>query len=93
MISSFKYQHDAVKYANTSPYGQAAYVFHANASKAQKVAFKLEAGRVFINPTHSLWDPRVSYGGVKQSGLGREGAVESLNFFSRQTLIAQDISG
>lgn len=93
LISSFKYQHDAVKYANTSPFGLAAYLFHSNAAKVSRIARKIEAGRVFINPSEQLWDPRLQrYGGLKNSGIGQEGVLDSLRFFSKEVVIGQDLS-
>ncbi len=91
LVSSFKYQHEAVKHANTSPFGQVAHVFHSNVAKAHKIAQKLEAGRIFMNPTWNLWDPRINFGGLKSSGLGREGVEANLDFFARQTSIHIDL--
>lgn len=91
-VSPFKYQHEAIKQANNSPFGQAAYLFQNDAGKAMRVAQKLEAGRVFINAGRALCDERMGFGGLKTSGLGREGGDASLEFFSHRTLIAQNIS-
>jgi acyl-CoA reductase-like NAD-dependent aldehyde dehydrogenase len=88
-ISSFKYQHDAIKQANTSPYGQAAYLFEPNGAKALRVAQKLEAGRIFINSPGPIFNGSIASGGLKTSGLGREGANELLEFFSKSSLIIQ----
>jgi aminomuconate-semialdehyde/2-hydroxymuconate-6-semialdehyde dehydrogenase len=91
-ISSFKYQHDAIKHANNSPLGQAAYIFHPDQEKALKIASKIEASRIFVNgDARSFWDPSVVFAGVKGSGLGREGGEESLAFFSRETLILDSL--
>ena len=92
LISSFKYQHDALKHTASSPFGLAAYVFHANAENAQRIANKIDAGRIFINAGELLWDPKADFGGLKNSGLGREGTLEFLRFFSRETMIAADLS-
>jgi len=92
LVASFKYQHEAIKHANTSPFGQVAHVFHSNASKVHKIAQKLEAGRIFLNPSDVLWDPRVNYGGLKASGLGQDGVEATLDFFSRPTTILHDLS-
>lgn len=91
-IASFKYQHEAIKQANNSPFGQVAYLYMTDVSKAARVALKLEAGRVFVNAKSPLDDSRLSFGGIKNSGLGRDGAMESIRFFSRETVIAQDTS-
>jgi acyl-CoA reductase-like NAD-dependent aldehyde dehydrogenase len=92
MVESFKYQLDAIKLVNNSPFGQIAYLFHADLEKASKIAVRLEAGRVVVNPTgegSELSRPSLdeSIGGLKSSGFGREGGQASLDFFSRQTAI------
>ena len=86
-IASFKYQHDAVKHANNSPLGQAAYIFHGDSDKAMKVAMKIEAGRVYLGAGPSIDEDRFPHGGVKGSGLRREGGESSLAFFSRETAV------
>lgn len=88
-ISSFKYQHEAIKHANTSPLGLGAYVFEPQGAKALRVAQKLEAGRIFINSPGPIFNDSIGAGGLKASGLGREGAAELLEFFSKASVIAQ----
>ena len=83
-VSSFKYAHDAVKQANTSPYGQAAYVWTADESRRQKTAAKIESGRIFFNKEATL-SSKTSYAGLKTSAVGSEGGLSSLNFFSKRT--------
>lgn len=80
-VSSFKYQFDALKQANTSPLGKAAFVWSADADKAKKVAKKLEVGRVFINEIGAkpLSDHYVA---AKESGIGTEGILDLLQFNS-----------
>ncbi len=85
-IASFKYQHDAIKHANTSAFGQAAYLFTSSLSKASKVASRLEAGEIYVN-SRALRDHSVSSGGLKTSGLGPDSGHELLNFFRRRTQI------
>lgn len=87
-VSSFKYQHDAIKQANTSPFAQAAYVFHPLADKTMKIATKIEASRVFVNSGAPAWDPRVSWSSMKTSGLGEEGGEAALRFFSRSSTVS-----
>ncbi|MES2962409.1 MAG: aldehyde dehydrogenase family protein [Bdellovibrionota bacterium] len=91
-IASFKYQHDAVKQANNSPLGQAAFVFEKDPEKAAKIALKIEAGRVFVNTSEPTDDIEVSTGGLKLSGSGRENSDELIKFFSRETTIATSVS-
>lgn len=85
-VSSFKYQHDAVKHANNCPLGQAAYLFHSDLEKAARVASKIEASRICIIRTE-FEEPAAVVAGMKNSGQGREGGDELLRFFSRESLI------
>lgn len=70
-ITPFKDEEHALKLANNSQYGLAAAVFSQNIERAHKVAERLEAGMVWINSSNDS-DPAVPFGGVKQSGIGRE---------------------
>jgi len=80
-INSFKYPHEAVKWANNSPYGLSASVWTKNLTSAHKIAADLRVGTVWIN-TWLKRDLRVPFGGVKASGIGREGGDHSLDFFT-----------
>jgi len=80
-VNSFKYAHEAVKQANLSPYGLSASVWTKNLSQAHKIARDLRVGTVWIN-TWLKRDLRMPFGGAKASGLGREGGVHSLDFFT-----------
>lgn len=70
-VSSFKDEAEALRLANNSQYGLAAAVFSQNIERAHKVAERLEAGMVWINSSNDS-DVAVPFGGVKQSGIGRE---------------------
>jgi len=74
----FDTEADAVRMANDTPFGLAAYLFSQNLSRAWRVAEKLDAGMVGINEG-IISNEVVPFGGVKESGLGREGAVEGLD--------------
>lgn len=87
--TSFKYQHDALKHANTSPYGQVAYVFEADSAKAKRVAAKLEVGQVIINSGEAFADPKVVTEGLKQSGHGFVGGRSLFEFFSRKVSVTE----
>lgn len=80
-VNPFKYAHEAVKWANTSPYGLSASLWTKDVSKAHKLAAQLDVGTVWVN-TWMKRDLRVPFGGVKASGLGREGGDHSLDFFT-----------
>jgi acyl-CoA reductase-like NAD-dependent aldehyde dehydrogenase len=91
LISSFKYQNDAVKVAGNSHFGQITYLFNRDTGKATKLALKIESGRVFINPQKHLWDVRTHFGGWKASGIGGEGGSEGLRFFYRCGVLGLDL--
>ena len=79
--ASFKYAHEALKYANTSPLGLAGFVIHPDTTKAQGVAEKLEAARVFFSTSvpwpRALTEPTHC---VKHSGNGDDGIRAILEF-------------
>ncbi|MCM2281719.1 MAG: aldehyde dehydrogenase family protein [Bdellovibrionaceae bacterium] len=85
-IGTFKYPHEAVKYANLSPLGQAAYVFSEDEEKALKTAQKIEAGRVFVN-SGPVRDLQAEATPLKNSGIGGDGPRALLDFFSHRILI------
>jgi succinate-semialdehyde dehydrogenase / glutarate-semialdehyde dehydrogenase len=73
----FDSEADAIKLANDTPFGLAAYLFSQNLARAWRVAEKLDAGMVGVNEG-IFSNEVVPFGGVKESGLGREGAAEGL---------------
>lgn len=72
---------EAVAGANGTPYGLAAMVWTENLGRAHRVAERLHAGIIWIN-CWMLRDLRTPFGGMKQSGVGREGGFEALRFFT-----------
>lgn len=74
----FETEDEAVQMANDTPFGLAAYLFSQNLSRAWRVAERLEVGMVGVN-AGIFSNEVVPFGGVKESGLGREGAVEGLD--------------
>jgi aminomuconate-semialdehyde/2-hydroxymuconate-6-semialdehyde dehydrogenase len=70
-----------VAWANCTPYGLSASVWTRDGARAHRVAERLHAGTVWVN-SWLLRDLRVPFGGVKQSGVGREGGDEALRFFT-----------
>ena len=85
-VAPFDSEEEAVHLANDSQYGLAAAVWTTNLARAHRVARRLEVGLVWVN-TWYLRDLRTPFGGVKLSGLGREGGQHSLNFYSEPTNI------
>lgn len=80
-IRPFDREEEAVELANSLPYGLAATIWTENTSRAHRVAGQLEAGIVWVN-SWFLRDLRTAFGGSKQSGIGREGGVHSLEFYT-----------
>lgn len=70
-VVEFDTEEDAIRIANDTTYGLGAAVFTTNIEKAHRAAAAIEAGMVWINSSQDS-DPRVPFGGVKQSGIGRE---------------------
>lgn len=85
-LRSFKYPKDAVKWANTTPYGLSASIWTTDLKRAHKVAAQLDAGTVWVN-TWLKRDLRMPFGGVKDSGLGREGGEDSIKFFTESKTV------
>ncbi len=74
---------EVLGYANSVRYGLSATVWTENLSRAHRVASRLESGIVWIN-CWLLRDLRTPFGGVKDSGMGREGGFEALRFFTEE---------
>lgn len=88
LASSFKYQHEALKHANISPYGRAGYIFESDAEKAEKVANRFETGQIFLNADHARLSPERKRPLLKASGNLGEGPLELAQFFSRSTEVS-----
>ncbi|MFN4122973.1 MAG: aldehyde dehydrogenase [Flavobacteriales bacterium] len=80
-LMPFEHEQEAVHYANSTKYGLAASVWTGELGKAHRVAEKLQSGIVWIN-CWMLRDLRTPFGGIKDSGVGREGGWEALRFFT-----------
>ena len=80
-VTPFDSTDEAVAYANGSRYGLSASVWTRDLGRAHRVAAAIESGTVWVN-TWLLRDLRVPFGGMKESGVGREGGFESLDFFT-----------
>ena len=80
-LHSFDEDADAIDFANITDYGLAGSVWCKDESRATEIAEQIESGMVWIN-TWLHRDLRVPFGGVKASGVGREGGMWSVGFFS-----------
>ncbi len=80
-LHPFDTEEEVLMYANSTRYGLAATVWTNHLQRAHRVAAALHCGIVWIN-CWLLRDLRTPFGGMKQSGMGREGGFEALNFFT-----------
>lgn len=80
-IRPFDTEEEAIELANDTDYGLACAIWTENSARAIRVAEQMEVGLAWVN-SWFLRDLRTSFGGAKQSGLGREGGVHGLEFYS-----------
>ena len=80
-ITTFKDEADAIRIANDTVYGLAASVWTQNAGRAHRVAHAIKSGGVAINTPFSI-HPGMPFGGYKQSGFGRELALQTLDLYT-----------
>ncbi|MCZ6817974.1 MAG: aldehyde dehydrogenase [Calditrichaeota bacterium] len=77
----FETEDEVVQMANSTEYGLAATIWTENLTRAHRVAARVQSGIIWIN-CWMLRDLRTPFGGMKNSGLGREGGFEALRFFT-----------
>ena len=82
-ITPFDSEQEVLEMANSTKYGLAGSVFTQDISKGHRVAGAIDSGVVWIN-TWLLRDLRIPFGGMKNSGVGREGGFKSLQFFTEE---------
>ncbi len=88
-VVRFSSESDAVSWANNTEYGLVSYVYTRDLRRSLRVAEALEAGMIGIN-RGVVSDPAAPFGGVKQSGIGREGGHDGLLEFTETKYIAVD---
>lgn len=79
-IMTFENEEDVIEFSNKSPYGLAAYFFTNDVNRVYRISERLEYGMVGVNGTQ-LSVPQAPFGGVKESGMGREGGHFGLDEF------------
>ncbi|MBT8447122.1 MAG: 2-hydroxymuconic semialdehyde dehydrogenase [Gammaproteobacteria bacterium] len=85
-VAPFDGEDEAIAMANDTRYGLAAALWTRDLSRAHRVAPRITAGLVWVN-TWYLRDLRTPFGGTRLSGIGREGGMHSLNFYSEPSNI------
>ncbi|MBM3557928.1 MAG: aldehyde dehydrogenase family protein, partial [Alphaproteobacteria bacterium] len=80
-VAPFDTEEEAIRLANDTRYGLACSVWTENLSRAHRVAARMEVGLCWVN-SWFLRDLRTPFGGSKQSGIGREGGIHSLEFYT-----------
>ena len=86
-IQTFKSEDEAIRRANDTEYGLVAYLYTKDLSRGMRVSEKLEFGMIGLN-RGLVSDPAAPFGGMKQSGIGREGAHEGLLEFMETQYIS-----
>jgi aminomuconate-semialdehyde/2-hydroxymuconate-6-semialdehyde dehydrogenase len=82
-LQPFDSEEEVLKYANSTAYGLACSLWTSDLTRTHRMAAKLEFGIVWVN-CWLLRDLRTPFGGMKGSGVGREGGFEALNFFTEE---------
>ena len=90
-IQPFDTEDEVLTYANSVEYGLSATIWTENLSRAHRMAERIESGIVWIN-CWLLRDLRTPFGGMKNSGIGREGGFEALKFFTEEKNVCIKIS-
>ncbi|HUC81080.1 MAG TPA: aldehyde dehydrogenase, partial [Flavisolibacter sp.] len=89
-LQKFSTEEEALQLANACDYGLSATIWTQDISRANRVASKVEAGIVWVN-CWLLRDLRTPFGGIKNSGTGREGGWEALRFFTETKNVCIEI--
>jgi len=90
-IMPFESEDEVLNMANSTEYGLATVVWTSDLSRAHRISAKIQSGIVWIN-CWMVRDLRTPFGGVKNSGVGREGGLEALRFFTETKNVCIKIS-
>jgi aminomuconate-semialdehyde/2-hydroxymuconate-6-semialdehyde dehydrogenase len=89
-LTPFDTEDEVLSYADNTQYGLAAVLWTQNLSRAHRIAGRIHAGIVWVN-CWMLRDLRTPFGGMKNSGLGKEGGLEALRFFTEPKNVCIEI--
>lgn len=89
-IMPFGSEDEAIGAVNDSRYGLSAMVFTENVRRAHRVAAAVRAGNVWVN-CYFVRDLRLPFGGMKDSGIGREGGAHSREFFTEAKAVVLEL--
>ena len=89
-ITPFDTDEEAIRSANNTPYGLNAIVFTGNLSRAHRASAALKVGTVWVN-CFFVRDLRAPFGGVGDSGIGREGGTFSREFFTEPKAVVMQV--
>ncbi len=81
-VLSFKSEEEALARANATQFGLSGAVFTRDISRANRVANRIQAGIVWIND-YNITPPEVPFGGYKQSGVGRENGLQTIEYYTQ----------
>ncbi len=85
-VGPFDSESEAIELANATRYGLAAYVWTSDLRRGHRIAHAVESGMVWLN-SHNIRDLRTPFGGVKDSGVGREGGAHSIDFYTQSKIV------
>jgi len=85
-VTPFDSEAEAIALANDTRYGLAAYIWTSDLRRAHRVAASVESGMTWVN-SHNVRDLRTPFGGVKASGVGREGGQHSIDFYTESRIV------
>jgi aminomuconate-semialdehyde/2-hydroxymuconate-6-semialdehyde dehydrogenase len=91
-ITPFNTEEEVILMANSTRYGLAASIWTENLHRAHRVSAAIKSGFVWVN-TWNLRDLRTPFGGMKESGVGREGGFKSFDFFTEPQNVCVRIDG
>lgn len=91
-LMPFDHEDEAIEYANGTPYGLSATIWSENIKRCHRLASRVQSGVIWIN-CWLLRDLRTPFGGMKQSGVGREGGFEALKFFTEPKNVCVYLGG